>query len=202
MRRAAVLCAALLVSAAPGSILAGDEAKDAGPSEEGYVTFTKDHPLAKPEAGKALVYVVRPTSMGYAVKSFFLVDDAIAGINRGSSYFYVQVDPGRRVFWSKSENIDALELTVEAGRTYYIQQQVQIGGFRARTKLSVLDEAEGKSALAKCIKHGTLTAKGRAKGAEIVAEHKKDTQEDLDRRAKAGVKSSPNVDTDSRIDVR
>lgn len=185
MRRTAVLCAALLLWAIPGTVLAGDEEKDSGSDEEGYVTFTKDHPLAEPEAGKALVYVVRPTSMGYAIKSFFMVDDAIAGINRGSSYFFVQVDPGKRIFWSKSENVDALELAVEAGKTYYIQQHVQVGGFRARTKLEALDDVAGKSALAKCRKHGTLTAKGRAKGTEIVAEHKKDTVEDLERRAKA-----------------
>ena len=184
MRSTVALCAALLLSAVPGSVLAGDEEKDAGTDDEGYVTFTKDHPLAELVAGKALVYVVRPTSMGYAIKSFFMVDDAIAGINRGSSYFFVQVDPGQHVFWSKSENADALELEVQAGKIYYIQQHVQVGGFRARTKLEVLDEVEGKAALSKCKKHGTLTEKGRRKGAEIVAEHKKDTVEDLERRAK------------------
>jgi len=154
----------------------------AGDDEE-YVEFTEDHPLGQPEAGKALIYVLRPTSMGAAVKSFFIVDDTPVGINRGSSYFFIQVDPGKRLFWSKSENVDALELAVEAGKPYYIQQQVQMGGFRARTKLEVLGEAAGQAALAKCKKHGTMTAKGRAEGARIVAEHKKDTQEDLDRRA-------------------
>jgi len=38
--------------------------------------------------------------------------------------------------------------------------------------------------LAKCDKHGTLTAAGREKGMEIAREHRKDTQKDLDRRAK------------------
>lgn len=165
-------------------LLLAPAAAHAAEDDEGYVTFSQDHPLGAPEEGKALVYVVRPTSLGYAIKSFFIVDDTPAGINRGSSYFFVQVEPGRRVFWSKSENVDALELEVEAGSTYYLQQHVQVGGFRARTKLEVLGEAEGKAALAKCRKHGTMTARGRAKAAEIVVEHKADTQEDLDRRAK------------------
>jgi hypothetical protein len=164
-------------------LLLATAAAHAADEDEGYVTFSHDHPLGTPEEGKALVYVVRPTSLGYAIKSFFIVDDTPAGINRGSSYFFVQVEPGRRVFWSKSENVDALELEVEAGKTYYLQQHVQVGGFRARTKLEVLDETEGKAALAKCRKHGTMTAKGRAKAAEIVLEHKTDTVEDLDRRA-------------------
>jgi hypothetical protein len=71
------------------------------------------------------------------------IDDEILGINKGESYFFAYVAPGKHVFWSKSENVDALELTVEAGKTYYIQQHVRMGGFRARTKLEVLDEAEG-----------------------------------------------------------
>ncbi|HEX6851977.1 MAG TPA: DUF2846 domain-containing protein [Candidatus Polarisedimenticolaceae bacterium] len=186
-RRARTTLLALLLLLAPAGALAADE-KDEAPDDEGYVVFTKDHPLGVAEDGKALVYVLRPTSVGYAIKSFFIVDDTPAGINRGSSYFFTQVDPGKHVFWSKSENVDALELEVEAGKTYYIQQHVQIGGFRARTKLEVLDEEAGKAALAKCKKHGTMTARGRAKADEIVAEHKKDTQEDLDRRAEKATK--------------
>ena len=169
--------------------LAASEEKDSDEKESGYVQFTDDHPVGDVQADKALVYVVRPTSMGFAIKSFFMVDDAIVGINKGSSYFFTHVDPGKHVFWSKSENVDALELAAEAGKTYYIQQHVKMGGFKARTKLEVLDEAQGKEALAKCHKHGTLTAKGLAKGAEIVAEHKKDTQEDLDRRARKAEKN-------------
>ena len=183
--RAAVYAVVVLLAVTGEVSAAAEEGKDDGD----YVTFTGDRPAADPDPGKALVYVVRPTSVGFGVKSFFFVDDAVAGINKGSSWFSVQADPGKRLFWSKSENVDALELEVEAGKTYYIQQHVQIGGFTARTKLEVLDDAEGKSALAQCKKHGTMTEKGRAKGAEIVIKNKKDTQEDLDRRAKSG--SSP-----------
>lgn len=163
---------------APAAAAGEDDDKDS------YVVFTKDHPLAEPEPQRAVIYVVRPTSLGAAIKSFFFMDDEVLGVNRGSSYFFAQVPPGKHVFWSKSENVDALELQVEAGKTYYIQQHVQMGGFRARTRIEVLAEAAGKEALAKCKKHGTLTEKGRAKGREHVAEHKADTQEDLDRRAR------------------
>ncbi len=73
---------------------------------------------------------------------------------------------------------------MEGGHTYYIQQHVKMGGFRARTKLDVLDGAAGQEALAKCKKHGTLTDHGREKGREIARGHRKDTQDDLDRRAR------------------
>jgi Protein of unknown function (DUF2846) len=178
------LALVLVLAAQPA--LAGD--KDDDKDESGNVTFTKDHPMGEVQEDKALVYVVRPTSMGMAIKSFFFCDDDILGINKGSSYFFAQVDPGKHVFWSKSENVDALELEVEAGRTYYLQQHVRMGAFKARTKLEVLGEGEGKAALDKCKKHGTMTERGREKGAEIVREHKADTQKDLERRAKKAEK--------------
>ncbi len=174
-----VLGAALMMTGA-GAALAKDD----------HVDLAKELPAGQVEDGKALIYVVRPARVGFAIKSFFLCDREILGINKGRSYFFAQVDPGRHVFWSKSENVDALEMEVEAGRTYYIEQKVQMGGFRARTKLVALDEAEGKAALAKCTKHATMTEEGRRKGMEIAEEHFKDTREDLERRAKQAEKES------------
>jgi uncharacterized protein DUF2846 len=160
-------------------------AKDHGeekPDDEGYVQFEKAHPLGQVDPDKALVYVVRPTSMGFAIKSWFLCDDQALGVNRGSSYFFAHIDPGKHLFWSKSENVDALELEVEAGKTYYLQQHVKIGGLKARTKLEALDEATGTERLAKCSKHGVLTESGKTRGAEIASEYKKHATEDLARK--------------------
>lgn len=168
---------------AAAMILVLAAAAGGGPRAADYVEFSKERPPAEARADMGLIYVLRPTGFGAAIKSFFFSDGTILGINRGSSYFFAHVDPGRHVFWSKSENVDALELEVRAGETYYIQQHVQMGGFRARTRLEVLDAVRGQEALAKCKKHGTLTDEGREKGAEIVRDHLKDTQEDLDRRA-------------------
>jgi hypothetical protein len=36
---------------------------------------------------------------------------------------------------------------VEPGKTYYLQQQVKMGTWKARTKLAVLDETKGKEEL-------------------------------------------------------
>lgn len=159
------------------------EEKEQGGEGE-YVIFTKDHPTGTAKPDRALLYVLRPTSVGAAIKSFFFVDDTIVGINRGSSYFFVDVPPGRHVLWSKSENVDAVEMVLEAGKTYYVQQQVQMGGFKARTKLEVLSDEDGRVKLEKCSKHGTLGPAGKAKGAEYAATLKANVQEDLDRRAR------------------
>ena len=182
---AALILALLLVQAgAQRPAFAADPAPKADQDDDEYVTFTKEHPLGEAKPGQALLYVVRPTSIGFAIKSFFFVDDAIRGINRGSSYFFVDVPPGKHVLWSKSENVDALELQFEAGKTYYVQQKVQPGWGRARTRLELLSDAEGKEALAKCSKHGVMQAAGVTKGNEYAATLKANVQEDLDRKAK------------------
>ena len=176
MRHAAVLLAFVL--------LVGWPPATAGKGSEGdLVEFSKDHARGEPGADKALVYVLRPSGMGAAVKSWFFCDDEVLGVNRGSSYFFAQVDPGTHVFWSKSENVDAVELEVGAGKTYYIQQQVRMGALKARTKLEILDEDEGEQRLAKCGKFGVLTAAGRERGAEIARESEDRTKEALERRA-------------------
>jgi len=182
----AIACVALATLAAGAAAAGKDESDD-----EGYVEFSKDHPSGEVRADQALVYVVRPTSMGFAIKSWFLCDDQVLGVNKGSSYFFAHVAPGTHVFWSKSENVDALELEVEAGKTYYLQQHVRVGGWKARTQLELLDEAEGQQRLAKCTKHGALTDSGRSRGAEIAREHKDRAAEDLARRAKEAEAEDP-----------
>lgn len=189
--RAALLSAMLLPAAA--LVLASAAVTFGGPTYEGdpdepgardkggaYVVFTRDHPVSEAKADKALIYVVRPTGFSATIKSFFFCDDEVLGINQGSSYFFVHVTPGKRVFWSNSENVEALELNVEAGQVYYIQQHVDLGTLHARTRLELLDDMAGKEALAQCKKHGTLTDNGRAKGKEIVRVHQKAVQEDLE----------------------
>ncbi len=183
------------IAAAPAR--AAEEAKD--PDEGEYVTFADDHPLGEIKPDQALLYVVRPTSIGFAIKSFSFVDNTIVGINRGSSYFFVDVTPGKHILWSKSENVDALEVTFEAGKTYYLQQQVQLGGFRARTKLKMLDATEGPAALAKCKKHGTMGLAGVAKGMHYAATLKANVQEDLDRRAKEAEEGAEEKKDSSRV---
>jgi hypothetical protein len=173
----------------------GEDEGKTGEKDEGddgqLVVFSKEKPAPEASPDKALVVVVRPARIGFAIKSFFLVDDTPLGINKGSSYFFAHVEPGTRVFWSKSENVDAIELTVEAGKTYWFQQHVQVGALKARTKLEALSEEEGRRLLDKCGRSATLTERGRVRGLEIAREHKDATRKDLDRRARKAAEARP-----------
>ena len=82
------------------------ELKACGESEVNFSAKTdkKQHPRAEPQADKAIVYVIRPTSMGNKVQSKLALDGKWLGSNRGNNYFYFTADPGDHYFCSKAEN--------------------------------------------------------------------------------------------------
>ncbi|MFN6962665.1 MAG: DUF2846 domain-containing protein [Pyrinomonadaceae bacterium] len=123
--------------------------KACGTEKVDYDAETKkdQHPTPDAPADKALVYVMRTTIIGYKIHSKLAVDGKWVGTNRGKTYFFITLDPGEHFICSESENQDAARLTVEAGKTYYLQQQVKAGMWKARTKLALLDEAKGKEEL-------------------------------------------------------
>lgn len=113
-------------------------------------TDKTQHPTPDAPADKALIYVVRPTMFGNKVQTKLAADGQFKGVNRGNNYFFFTLEPGQHYFCSQAENKSTLTLKVEAGKTYYLQQQIKMGFMKARTKLVAMSEAEGKEALGKC----------------------------------------------------
>jgi hypothetical protein len=126
-------------------------AKACGTESVNYMAETdkKQHPTPDAPADKALIYVIRSTIIGLKIHSKLGVDGKWMGVNRGRTYFFFNLEPGEHYFCSESENQSYLTLTVEAGKTYYLQQQVKPGIWKARTDLVVMNEEEGKEKLKK-----------------------------------------------------
>jgi len=103
-----------------------------------------------PVEGKAIVYILRPSSMGTLIKIKIECNDRRIGSTKGKQYIYTMLDPGRHTFVSKSENRASLDVTLEAGKIYYIRQLVKMGALYARTGLELMDESNGKKALYSC----------------------------------------------------
>lgn len=124
-------------------------AKACGTESVNYTAQTdkKNHPTPDAPADKAMIYILRPTIIGYKIKSKLAVDGVWTGVNRGRTYFYFTLDPGEHYFCSESENQDYLALKVEAGKTYFLQQKVEAGVWKARTNLVVMSETEGRKKL-------------------------------------------------------
>lgn len=102
-------------------------------------TDTTQHPTPKPDAGKALAYIIedqredrRPCIAGCSDPTGIAMDSAWIGANRGSSYFFFPVDPGMHhlcATWKKGgsrpqDRTSLLSFAAEAGATYYFRGKV------------------------------------------------------------------------------
>jgi hypothetical protein len=103
-----------------------------------------------PTEGKALVYVVRPAMVGLAIGMPVTCDGKDLGKTGGGRFIYAMIDSGSHAFVSRAENTSELTLVTEAGKTYYLEQQVKMGLLKARNKLVQLNDADGKAKLLKC----------------------------------------------------
>lgn len=128
------------------------EQKACGPEDVKHSAKTDktQHPTPEAPPDKALIYVIRPTMGGNKVQTKLGVDGKWMGVNRGDNYFFFTLEPGEHYFCSQAENRSVMALTVEASKTYYLQQKIRMGWMKAGNNLVLLNEAEGKEGLAKC----------------------------------------------------
>jgi hypothetical protein len=113
----------------------------------------------KPTDEEALVYVMRPSNLGFALGFSIACDNTLLGTTKGKRYVQGLVKPGiHKITASGGEKDAELEINVEAGKTYYIEQKIKMGLVLARTKLELVTEEEGIKLLAKC-----KPAKGKGK---------------------------------------
>ncbi|MFQ1893604.1 DUF2846 domain-containing protein [Aeromonas veronii] len=75
----------------------------------------------------ANLYIYRNETFGTAVKMPVLVDGVAVGDTVAHSYILKQVTPGSHTITSKSENDATLTLSTEAGKNYYVWQEVKQG---------------------------------------------------------------------------
>lgn len=101
-----------------------------------------------PVEGKAIVYVVRPSTIGTLLRFNVFVDDqepqSEMGFTRGSQYIYFNLEPGEHTILSKAENWAEINLAAAAGDIIFIQQNPTFGIFISRNELFSLQEFEGK----------------------------------------------------------
>ncbi len=108
-----------------------------------------DNTSMAPPTGNALVYIIRDSAFGFAIKMDVFIDEQPIGHTWAKSYLQAVLAPGHHTILSKSENKATLELDVQAGQTFYVQQQIKMGALYARSKLVLFDEAKGMKKLSK-----------------------------------------------------
>jgi len=138
---------------------------------EDYVVKHKSKEMGEVKSDKALVYILRPSFVGFAVKMWAFADDQFLGVTYGKNYSYAYVNPGEHVFWSKAENVNAIRMKVTAGQIYYLRQRTRPGAFRAATLVQVLtNKKEIKKAFKKS-KYVTPTEAARSKASKYIKDH-------------------------------
>lgn len=93
---------------------------------------------------RAGIYVYRNESMGAAIKMDVAIDGVSIGQTAAKTFLFTEVAPGRHTIMSKAEDTDLIEVNVGPGTLTYVWQEVKMGVLYARTKLHVVDEAQGQ----------------------------------------------------------
>lgn len=130
------------------------------PSAEVMKAETAGFKLPKsPEAGKGMVYVVRPSALDPLVRFNVFLDDkedaSEMGYNRSRQYIFFHVKPGKHTIYSKAENWAEATVDVKPGEVAYLQQDPMMGIIMARNDLHPIDTLEGKY-LVKSLTPGTV----------------------------------------------
>jgi hypothetical protein len=108
---------------------------------------SRDAQLKKfiPPSEKSGIYIYRNETIGAAVTMSVDIDNLQYGKTASKTYLYKEVNPGKHIISSSAENVDSIEINTEKGTLSYIWQEVKMGFFSARTKLSKVSESEGKA---------------------------------------------------------
>ncbi len=119
------------------------------PSPEAMKSEVATYQLPKlPEPGKAICYVVRPSSLGGLVRFNVFVDNqedsSEMGYTRSSQYIHFNLAPGEHKIYSKAENWAETQVTAQAGDIIFIQQEPTMGIIMARNNLFKLEDYVGK----------------------------------------------------------
>jgi hypothetical protein len=95
-----------------------------------------------PAAGKAVVYFVRVSAMGFAVSFEYFDGDKYIGAFKGRNYMRYECEPGKHLLWASSENKEFITADLKAGGTYVVIVDIAMGIGKARVGLSPITASD------------------------------------------------------------
>lgn len=98
-----------------------------------------------PIPNKASLYIYRNESFGAAIPMTVSVNGKALGQTAAQTYFRLNLTPGKYNVESHAENVSNLPLTTEAGKNYFVWQEVKMGMWMARSLLQQTDETTGRA---------------------------------------------------------
>ncbi|KAF2507669.1 hypothetical protein EYY60_17095 [Flavobacterium zhairuonense] len=91
--------------------------------------------LKKPTEGKSIIYFVRSSGMGALINFKYFDGEKYLGKFNYGKYLVYECEPGKHIFWSRSENTNFIEADLEAGKVYIVDSEAQMGAIKAGVKL-------------------------------------------------------------------
>jgi hypothetical protein len=89
-------------------------------------------PSAGVPADKAVVYFLRPSTLGFAINFQVWDGEHFIGLSQAKSYFAHVCHPGKHLFIGIAENKVAVEADLAPGMSYYVITEPRMGGWKAR----------------------------------------------------------------------
>lgn len=117
----------------------------------GYAQSGDSKNMIVPE-GKAVIYLLRPQKLGFAIKMEVMLNGEYWGTTKGKQYLYKVVDPGLyKIEWKVSSNAPTpMTVDAKAGAKYYVLQEIDMGTWHAACDFEMMTEEKGVKALKKC----------------------------------------------------
>ncbi len=106
----------------------------------------------QPKPGMANIYLYRNETFGAAIAMTVSLDGKIMGRTGPQTYFLWEVAPGRHEIQSHTENTSKLTLEAQAGRNYYVWQEVKMGMWQPGSLLQEVKEADGRKGVLECMR--------------------------------------------------
>ena len=88
--------------------------------------------IIKPEPNKALIQFFRASEHGLAVQATIYDGKQYIGTVSDMTRVGYQAEPGNHIFMVMGQNVDFMEATLDAGKTYYVQIMPRTGIWKAR----------------------------------------------------------------------
>ncbi|MDY7536734.1 DUF2846 domain-containing protein [Undibacterium sp. 5I1] len=99
----------------------------------------------KTNPSQANIYIYRNELFGAVSKMPVELDGKEIGQTTSKSYVLVSVNPGQHKLASKAENESVLSIMTEAGKNYFVWQEVKLGFISAGSKLQLVDATTGQA---------------------------------------------------------
>jgi hypothetical protein len=98
-----------------------------------------------PTDGKASLYIYRNELFGAAVPIPVLVNGKSLGETGARTYFKISIPAGDHTITGQAENLSIAKISTEAGKNYFVWQEIKMGMWKARNQLKQVVDSIGRA---------------------------------------------------------